>query len=76
MIGNAVPVEFARILAEKIISDLKEYKNRTKRQHIRPAPLKPAYRQIAEELTLEMPSGLTLRYEKKRKHTTAVPISK
>ncbi len=28
MVGNAVPVEFARVLAQKIIKDLVEYKNR------------------------------------------------
>ena len=32
MIGNAVPVEFARILAQKIMLDLKEYKNNLKKK--------------------------------------------
>jgi DNA (cytosine-5)-methyltransferase 1 len=30
MVGNAVPVEFARMIAEKIIADLKEYKKVSK----------------------------------------------
>lgn len=32
MVGNAVPVEFARILAQKIIFDIREYKNTIKKK--------------------------------------------
>jgi len=35
MVGNAVPVEFARILAEKIILDLQEYKKAIKTEEMK-----------------------------------------
>ena len=35
MVGNAVPVEFARILAEKIILDLRKFKKAIKAEEIK-----------------------------------------
>ena len=53
MVGNAVPVEFARALAEKIMADLKEYKKSTSNKNSQKFIRKTKYKMGIETIFID-----------------------
>lgn len=53
MVGNAVPVEFARVLAQKILTDLKEYRDKKSVRRPTPKPLQIIKHKSGTELIFD-----------------------
>jgi len=67
MIGNAVPVEFASVLADKIMYDLKDYKAiRKRKKHIQIESPKNLNKEEYPHMVVKIVGGITIGYDKRK----------